>query len=185
MLVKTVDAGLMANHLPAHHAIINQLKLYNEYAQDQGVLQILNKQIQVMKNHVNTMNSLLNPNQMNVVLPPIPEHPVNNTTTQAHSEDLGLTDQDIAVDAHFTASSMAKENFNSSENMKDKRVKKIHSEMALQQSAISEMYEVLMTKMGWMNPPAATASEQTAASMHLNGMQTMEQNQHPPHNPVN
>ncbi|MET3506425.1 hypothetical protein [Halalkalibacter oceani] len=52
-----------------------------------------------------------------------------------------MSEKDVSIDAHFTASAMANENFNSSENMKSKQVKKLHLAMALQQATISEMYE--------------------------------------------
>lgn len=91
-----------------------------------------------------------------------------------------MSEQDITIDAHFTTSSMAKENFNSSENMKDKQVKHIHSGMALQQSTIAGLYEDLMAQMGWTNQPNASVSEQTSEITPLDtipnsGMTTNQQ----------
>ncbi|WP_188453342.1 hypothetical protein [Virgibacillus oceani] len=178
MIVKTVDVGLMANHLSAHKAIIKRLEIYVEHAQNQQITTILEKQILMMKNHVQAMNQLLNPKQNNASLPPIP-----NGVGMSHNKvpnNLGVSDQDIAVDAHFTASAMAKENFNSSENMRNQQVKKLHSEMALQQSTIAGMYEHLMDQMGWMNQPNASVSEQTAAITPLNAMQNKMMNENQP-----
>ncbi|MBO8156038.1 MAG: hypothetical protein H0Z32_06220 [Bacillaceae bacterium] len=67
------------------------------------------------------------------------------------------------MDAYFTASLTAKENFNSAENMKDHIVKKLHSEMALQQSTIAEMYEQYMRQMGWLNQPTSSRQEQISS----------------------
>src|SRR5690625_4551176 len=79
-----------------------------------------------------------------------------------------MSEKEISIDAHFTASAMAKENFNSSENMKNKQVKKLHSARALQQATIAEMYEDLMSQMGWMNQPNASGTEQTSVITQLN-----------------
>ncbi|MRH44063.1 hypothetical protein GH741_15575 [Aquibacillus halophilus] len=166
-MIKTVDVGLMANHLSAHKAVISRLELYVNNVQSTQISTILQKQIAIMKNHVQVMNQLLDPKQVTVTLPPIPngggqmQKALANTTIE-------MSDKDIAVDAHFTASSMAKENFNSSENMKNPQVKKMHSGMALQQSTIAEMYEQLMSQMGWMNQPNASIQDQTATITPLN-----------------
>lgn len=164
-MLKTVDVGLMANHLSAHKAVIRRLETYLHSVQNQQIATILEKQVNTMKNHVKVMNQLLDPNQNTVTLPPIP-----NGTGMVHTQTfkLEMSDHDIATDAHFTASSMAKENFNSAENMKNKQVKKIHSEMALQQSTIAGMYENLMSQMGWMNQPNASISEQTSVITPIN-----------------
>src|SRR5699024_11867871 len=82
----------------------------------------------------------------------------------APSYEMG--EKDIAVDAHFTASAMAKDNFNSSENMKNKQVKKLHSSMALQQATIAEAYEDLMNKMGWMNQPDASITDRKSTRLN-------------------
>lgn len=180
-MIKTVDVGLMANHLSAHQPVIKRLELYAAHVQNQSILTILEKQIQIMKNHVNVMNQLLDPKQSEVTLPPIPINP-GMTSRQADTE-FQMNDQDIAKDARFTASSMAKENFNSAENMKDKQVKKLHSEMALQQSAIAELYETLMTQMGWINQPNASVQEQTSVMAPLSTMPNPQSvdNQQPEH----
>src|SRR5699024_6890222 len=95
------------------------------------------------------MNELLDPKQSTVNLPPISSN-LNTAVTNQIAPSYEMGEKDIAVDAHFTASAMAKDNFNSSENMKNKQVKKLHSSMALQQATIAEAYEDLMNKMGWM-----------------------------------
>lgn len=130
----------MANHLPIHHAVISRLSLYLSTVRSNEVKTIIEKQILVMENHIKTMNELLNPNQQQAQLPPIPTTVAPLAKEQQLPPNLNLTEKDIVIDCHFTATSMAKENFSSSENMRDPLVKKIHSEMALQQSNIAEMY---------------------------------------------
>src|SRR5699024_12167635 len=91
------------------------------------------------------------------------------TNQIAPSYEMG--EKDIAVDAHFTASAMAKDNFNSSENMKKKQVKKLHSSMALQQATIAAAYEDLMNKRGWMNQADASINEKTCVITTMSKMQ--------------
>ncbi|WP_088051934.1 hypothetical protein [Virgibacillus dakarensis] len=169
MLLKTVDVGLMANHLSAHKAIIKRLNLYSRAVQNKQLATILEQQVMIMRNHVQTMNQLLDPNQQKVSLPPIPNG-ATKMQNQIVENDFGIDDHDIAIDAHFTASSMAKENFNSSENMKNQQVKQIHSQMAMQQSQIAERHEMLAQQMGWASHPNASIAEQTAVVTPLETM---------------
>lgn len=164
-MLKTVDTGLMANHLPAHKAVISRLQWYLNHVQNPKISSILYKQIHMMKNHVNVMNQLLDPDRKNVSLPPIPQTAFGTNQNYTRRQEFFINENDIVVDAHFTASSMAKENFNSAENMKDPTVKKLHSEMALQQSTIAEMYEQYIRQMGWLNQPTASQQEQTSSMM--------------------
>ncbi|MBB6451845.1 hypothetical protein HNQ94_000266 [Salirhabdus euzebyi] len=184
-MIKTVDVGLMANHLSAHKPVIKRLELYKSMTQNQQILTILDKQITIMKNHVQAMNQLLDPNQSQVTLPPVPASTFVQASNQGSVPNSNMSDKDIAMDAHFTATSMAKENFNSSENMKTPQVKKSHQEMALQQSSIAGMYEQLMKEMGLSKQPNATIEEQTSVITPLeampnnlmqNGNQQMNQN---------
>src|SRR5690625_5194941 len=123
----------------------------------------------------------LDPKQSTVNLPPIPSN--SGTFSNQIASNYEMSEKDILIDAHFTASAMAKENFNSSENMKNKQVKKLHSAMALQQATIAEMYEDLMSQMGWINQPNASVTEQTSIIMHLNTIPHSEitNNQQPRH----
>ncbi|HLR22937.1 MAG TPA: hypothetical protein VK100_04345 [Pseudogracilibacillus sp.] len=172
----------MANHLSAHKSIIKRLELYTTLIQNSNILSILNEQITVMKNHIQVMNELLDPKQSTVNLPPISSN-LNTAVTNQIAPSYEMGEKDIAVDAHFTASAMAKDNFNSSENMKNKQVKKLHSSMALQQATIAEAYEDLMNKMGWMNQPDASITEQTSVITTMSKMPRsgVEINQHPNH----
>lgn len=51
--------------------------------------------------------------------------------------------------------------------MKDPQIKKIHTEMALQQSHIADQISMLAQQNGWMSHPNATAMEQTNAQNPL------------------
>lgn len=55
------------------------------------------------------------------------------------------------LDAHFTATAMANDNFVSATNMKDPLVKRIHAEMALQQSDIANLHENLAHQLRLVN----------------------------------
>src|SRR5699024_12441788 len=105
-------------------------------------------QITLIKEHKQVMIELIDQKQTTMNLTPISSK-LNTAVTNQIAPSYEMGEKDIAVDAHFTASAMAKDNFNSSENMKNKQVKKLHSSMALQQATIAEAYEDLMNKMGW------------------------------------
>lgn len=164
-MLKTVDVGLMANHLSVHNAIIKKLERYATSTQNQQLIMLLEQQAGLMKNHVNVMNTLLNPSQTNKIsLQPIP-----NVSSHIHKNysPIGLNDSDIATDAQFTAMAMANDNFTSALNMKDPHVKKIHTEMALQQSQIAEQISMLAQQNGWMSHPNVTVNEQVNAQTPL------------------
>jgi hypothetical protein len=91
--------------------------------------------------------------------------------------DIGITDEDMLLDAHFTATAMANDNFISATNMKNPQVKQIHVEMALQQSTIAKQYHMLGEQLGWMSHPDATSTEQSEA------MSTLMKNPIPMNNP--
>lgn len=166
-MLKVIDVGLMSNHLNAHQGVIKRLELYTSHAKNQQLVHTLNQQIGAMKNHVNVMNQLLNTNNTNAVtLPPIPRGIPTGISTGS-SIDIGLEDRDISFDAHFTANAMANDNFVSSSNMKDQQAKRLHNEMAMQESTIANQYEMLAQQLGWANPPNATKVEQTQAMNHL------------------
>lgn len=55
-MLKTIDVGLMANHLSAHKGVISRLELYTKHAKEQQLVVILQKQIGIMKNHVEEPN---------------------------------------------------------------------------------------------------------------------------------
>ena len=167
-MLKTIDVGLMVNHLSAHEGVIKRLDLYVKITKNQQLLNILGQQIGTMKNHVQVMNMLLDPNHSKqVTLPPIPQNGFQINTQQSIME-IGLEDKYMALDAHFTATAMANDNFISSTNMKDPHVKHIHVEMAMQQSQIAKQHEMLGEQMGWMTHPNATTNEQQQAINPLN-----------------
>lgn len=164
-MLKTVDVGLMANHLSAHQGVIRRLELYTKLTKNQQLNQIFNQQIGAMKNHVQVMNMLLNPNQTNqqITVPPIPQNGMQMQQTHQMSSDMEISDKHMALDAHFTATAMANDNFVSASNMKNPRVKHLHIEMAMQQFHIAEQHEILAEQMGWMTHPVATTTEQQQA----------------------
>lgn len=166
-MLKVIDVGLMANHLSAHQGAIKRFELYSKLTKNPNLLSILGQQIGMMQNHVQVMNMLLDPNHTNqVTLQPVPQ-----VTPQQNQNslfiDIEIGDRDMAFDSHFTATSMANDNFISSTNMKNLQVKRIHSEMALQQSQIAKQYEMFTEQMGWMDHPVATNIQQQEAMSPL------------------
>ena len=160
-MLKTIDVGLMANHIPTHKGIIKRLEIYANNSLEPQLTAILNKQITIMENHVKVMNQLLNQTP-NVVLPPIPQNiPINSNRSM--NSNTGMEDRAIALDSHFTATAMANENFLSATNMKNPQVKRLHVEMALQQLEISNQHEMLAQQLGWMSHPNASDMERNAA----------------------
>ncbi|WP_078544485.1 hypothetical protein [Litchfieldia alkalitelluris] len=166
-MLKTVDVGLMANHIPAHKGVISRLEVYSRHVNNQQLMVIFQKQIMMMKNHVQAMNQLLNPNQNNqVMLPPIPQNiPLYTDQTKG---SIGIEDREMALDSHFTANAMANENFMSATNMKNTHVKRAHVEMGLQQLDIAGQLEILAQQQGWLTHPNATMMEQNESMNHLN-----------------
>ncbi len=166
-MIKTIDVGLMANHLDAHKGVIKRLELYMRMTKNQQLVHTLNQQIGAMKNHVKVMNQLLDPTNTNpVTLPPIPQN-VMNHGIQSPFIDTGMVDRDITFDALFTANAIANDNFISSSNMKNQQVKQLHAEMAKQQSHIANQYEMLAEQLGWLSHPDATNQEQTQSMSPL------------------
>ncbi|WP_170007466.1 hypothetical protein [Bacillus fonticola] len=160
-MLPAIDVGLMDNHLSAHEGIVSRLQLYLKIAKDRNVTQVLEKQLQVMKNHVVVMNQLLNPSQQGqVVLPPIPQTTGDNGTEAPVNAGIQIEDRHITLDAHSTANAMANDNFISASAMKNPVVKKIHSEMALQQEAIAKMYNQILETNGWVKSSMAKQQEQ-------------------------
>lgn len=175
-MLKTIDVGLMANHLSVHNALIKKLELYASGTKNQQLIMLLEQHAGLMKNHVNVMNNLLNPDNLNQVsLPPIPHVTSHNHNTYS---SLGLEDKDIATDAQITAMAMANNNFTSALNMKNPQVKKIHVEMALQQSQIAEQIGMLAQQNGWMSHPNASTTEQVEAQ---NPLQANNNHNHMPY----
>lgn len=180
---KTIDVGLMANHLSAHQGVISRVKVYMQNANDERLASILQIQMTTLKNHVVVMNELLDPskNNQSVNLPPVP--PIVNFYREAINRvNLGITDKDMLLDAHFTATALANNNFISANNMKDSRVKQLHIEMGLQQSNIAEQYHMLGKQLGWMSHPDAIVDEQlhsmnplTQQSLNMNNSHIIDQ----------
>ncbi|RSL28899.1 hypothetical protein D7Z54_34080 [Salibacterium salarium] len=160
-MLKTIDVGLMTNHLSAHTGVLKRLELYTRITKSPQLLSVLGQQIGAMKNHVEVMNTLLDPDQSNqIILAPVPQ---SNLQPNQQPLQLDMADYDMTLDAHFTAMAMANDNFVSSSNMKNPQVKKLHSDMAMQQSQIAKQYETFAEQMGWMTHPNATMAEQQQA----------------------
>jgi hypothetical protein len=116
------------------------------------------------------MNQLLNPNHHGpILLPPIPDAGFNHyINPMMNQRPPMISDRDIALDTHFTATSMANENFVSASAMKSAIVKQIHIGMAMQQETIAQLYEQIIQNYGWVKSPEATASAQMMAARQFN-----------------
>lgn len=168
MKLNTVDTGLIADHLPAHEGTIARFQHYVSLNIGEHVKSILFQQIEMMQNHVQVMQMLVDPNHHGAVnLPPfqaLVNTFVQGTTTRGAAH---LNDRQITLDARFTAISMAIENFTSAMAMKTLEARHVHVNMALQNAQIAEHYDMLIRQAGWEHPPMATEQEQLNTAQHF------------------
>lgn len=163
MIIKAVDLGLMANHLPAHEGTMAKLNHFLTITNNPFVSQIIHLQMEMMFNHVQVMLQLMEPNQQNTItLPPLPR--VAPLMGNQQNPPFSTVDRQIALEGSFTAKSMASENFVSAMAMKTPTVMQAHIEMALQNSTIAGMYDQLIHSQGWVQPPNASVQEQSSTT---------------------
>ncbi|QDP39673.1 hypothetical protein [Radiobacillus deserti] len=175
-MLKVIDVGLMSNHLEAHEGVMKRLEMFQKITANTQVQSILSQQIEMMKNHVQVMNQLLQPSETtnHIQVPPIPQ-PV--AIKQMDPTYVGLIeDKYIVMDSHFTATAMANDNFVSASNMKTVQVKQAHIEMGKQQHQIQQMYEMLSKQMGWSHQPEATSMEQQQTIIPLQSSNPQQSN---------
>jgi spore coat protein CotF len=162
MIIKAIDLGLMSEHLMVHKGVLGKLQLYFCLAEDERLKQILYEQAVVMKNHVNVMIRLIDPT-------------TNESVTAADLQELeplemvcnhtagSMSDQEVALEARNTAKSMAGTNFSSALEMKTPNVRRIHIQMALQQTGLQDRYSELIKEKGWEYVPDSNRREQEEA----------------------
>lgn len=158
MNITSIDLGLMSNHLSKHEALINKFQNYLSYAGKNVLGEILIQQIAVMQNHVVAMLKLIDPSYQSgtITLPAV--QPISITTVVNHFKDPNF--KHIAIEARGTAQFMATDNMMSAMQMKTPAIKHTHINMALQQTQIAELYNQLITQMGWESPPNASMQDQ-------------------------
>ncbi|OXT15407.1 hypothetical protein B9K06_21355 [Bacillus sp. OG2] len=163
MIIKAIDLGLMSEHLMVHKGVLGKLELYFCLAEDERLKQILYEQAVVMKNHVHVMIKLMNPETNEGVTAAALQElkPLEMVCTDTEGR---LSDQEIALEARNTAKSMAGTNFSSALDMKTPNVRRIHIQMALQQTGIQERYSELIKEKGWEYAPDSNRGEQEEAA---------------------
>jgi hypothetical protein len=154
----STDLGLMAEHLTAHEGEINKLKVYVRNVSNNGLKDIINLQIKMLKDHVRVMLALIDPKQTGYVkLAPLEKlKGLIKDTTSTNNEHVKW----ITLEAHNTARTMSNVNYVSALMMKNQNVRDIHVQMALQELEVQKMYEKVMKKMGWGFVPHASKDSQ-------------------------
>jgi spore coat protein CotF len=162
MIIKAIDLGLMSEHLMVHKGVLGKLRLYFCLAEDERLKQILYEQAVIMANHVKVMIKLVDPE-------------LNERVTAADLQELepleihcsntagSMTDQEIALESRNAAKSMAGTNFSSALEMKTPNVRRIHVQMALQQTGMQDRYSELIKEKGWEYAPDSSRREQEEA----------------------
>lgn len=170
-VLPAIDLGLMAEHLSAHKGVINKLSLYEKKVTDVALKEILNLQLNVMRNHVKVMLALINPYQHSYIeLPHLNEYRMNYYPQVIEGQEDNADNRWIALESQNTAESMSNENYTSALMMKNQNVRKIHAEMALQQFTLQGRYADLIKGMGWSFVPYASMQEQVKTYQHYQYM---------------
>ncbi|MBT2758796.1 hypothetical protein J7E71_23270 [Mesobacillus foraminis] len=142
MSLPAVDLGIMAEHLSTHKGVIHKLKMYYSTVQNPDLSKLLKLHIKVLRNHVNTMLALINPDRNGEVHLPSMEI-VHLSMGSALSE----MEKDIVLEARATAKLMGSDNFNSALMMKDTNVKNVHLQMSYQDVTMQMLYGNLLKAM--------------------------------------
>lgn len=159
MILKSIDLGLMAEHLTAHKGIISKLRLYYCSVGNPTLKQIIYEQFLIMRNHVRVMLMLMDPARNETVsISALTE--IQPVEIKCKPFSSYMSDKSIALEAHNTAKSMALDNFSSALRMKTSNVRDIHIQMALQQVKLQEKYTEFIHKMGDDHAPSASFEEQ-------------------------
>jgi spore coat protein CotF len=167
VIIKAIDLGLMSEHLMVHKGVLGKLELYFCVAEDERLKQILYEQAVIMKNHVKVMVRLIGPE-------------TNEGVTSADLQNFeplevlckntagSMSDLEIALEGRNGAKSMADTNFSSALNMKTPEVRRIHVQMALQQTGLQDRYSELIRERGWEYAPDSSRREQEEAVRRFN-----------------
>lgn len=140
MTLPAADLGIMAEHLSTHEGMIRKLNIYYKTVTNPILKNLLCTHINVLRDHVRAMLTLIDPNQNRQVhLHGMQDVHLSNLYGNYTEEEM-----DIALEAGATAKLMASDNFTSALMMKDLNVKNIHVEMALQDVNLHAMYNVII-----------------------------------------
>jgi hypothetical protein len=150
-MLKMTETGLMAEHLIMHDGIMHRLMDSKLHVQDEELREIITKQIDVLKEHAETMMDFLGYKGSL-------EFSETDKETDSHASTV-FRDRHAALDGMFTANSLSKANYNHSTVMKDEKVKQTHVRMAMDQMEIAKQYEEIIKKNGWSAQPSASSDE--------------------------
>lgn len=161
-MLKMTETGLMAEHLVMHDGVMHRLMDSKLHVQDEKLREIVTKQIEVLKEHAETMMDFLGYDGSL-------EFSETDKETETHASTV-LRDRHVALDGMFTANSLSKANYTHSTVMKDEKVKETHVRMAMDQMEIAKEYEKIIKNNGWSVQPSANSDE---TSKIVNEIKTM------------
>ncbi|WP_409250746.1 hypothetical protein V1502_11270 [Bacillus sp. SCS-153A] len=150
-MLKMSETGLMAEHLVMHDGVMHRLLESKLHVQDEKLKKVVSKQIDVLKEHAETMMDFLGY-----------DGSLSFSEMDKETENYAskvLRDRHVALDGLFTANSLSKTNYTHSTVMKDKEVKETHVRMAMDQMEIAKQYEEIIKENGWSVQPSADSEE--------------------------
>ncbi|MFS0888833.1 spore coat protein [Peribacillus frigoritolerans] len=159
MIIKSIELGLMAEHLTAHKGILAKLHNYYCSAHNPELKQIIHDQFIIMRNHVGVMLMLIDP-EINERVTVGELKKVQPIEFICREKGFPMRDRDIALEGRSTAKSMSEDNYLSALRMETLNIRHIHIQMAIQQTALQERYGNLIKKKRWADIPDASLGEQ-------------------------
>lgn len=169
LIIKSIELGLMAEHLTAHKGILTKLNNYYCIAQEPELKKIIHDQFIIMQNHVIVMLMLIDP-EINASITVADLQKYQPVEFNCNESRLLLKDKDIALEGKNTAKSMSEDNYMSALRMETPNIRHIHIHMALQQATLQERYSNLIKRKKWIDMPNATLSEQKRILSHFKAM---------------
>lgn len=159
MLLPIIDVGLMNEHLSTHEGLLGKLDLYLIESSVTYLKKIITIQQTLLKTHIQVMLELLNPSNQNWVELPSIHLEEKLTFSWPVYSDFDVLTKRITLELQSTAKAMAHTNFNSALLMKNKNVKHVHYQMAVQQATYMNFISAFVTEKDWA--PSINATQAT------------------------
>jgi hypothetical protein len=167
MLLPASDIGLITSHLSAHDGLIMKLKMEEQMVESRQLKYILNKKLDLLRNHVRLMLEMVDPNINDFPnVPSLADLPTGDQPVGLAGNSSQM-DKHIALETKTAAESMAMDNFISALKMKDPKVKHAHVQFALQDIDILKQVTEILKEMGGETIPLGTAEEQLKVIRHF------------------
>lgn len=170
MLLPIIDVGLMNEHLSTHEGLLGKLELYLIESSATYLNKIITIQQTLLKTHIQVMLELLNPsNEKWIELPSINLEKKLTFSWPVYS-DFDVLTKRITLELQSTAKSMAHTNFNAALMMKNKNVKHVHYQMAVQQATYMNFISAFVTEKDWAPSINATQATQRKVIEHFHSL---------------